>query len=139
MICQACGLDKKILVPKNEDFLAEDEGFEPPQTESESGVLPLHKSSMSRGQHGYYTQLSEKVKYFFRFFQTFFCGGIFPRRSRLFTRFPATDGPLQQYTAYFRSPPQSAALPWRYPYPPTPAHCGHGAWLHAPDRTLSWV
>ena len=28
------------------DFLAEDEGFEPPQTESESGVLPLHKSSM---------------------------------------------------------------------------------------------
>ena len=27
------------------DFLAEDEGFEPPQTESESGVLPLHKSS----------------------------------------------------------------------------------------------
>lgn len=26
--------------------LAEDEGFEPPQTESESGVLPLHKSSM---------------------------------------------------------------------------------------------
>ncbi len=28
------------------DFLAEDEGFEPPQTESESGVLPLHKSSI---------------------------------------------------------------------------------------------
>ena len=27
-------------------YLAEDEGFEPPQTESESGVLPLHKSSM---------------------------------------------------------------------------------------------
>ena len=27
-------------------FMAEDEGFEPPQTESESGVLPLHKSSM---------------------------------------------------------------------------------------------
>ena len=26
--------------------LAEDEGFEPPQTESESGVLPLHKSSI---------------------------------------------------------------------------------------------
>ena len=25
-------------------FLAGDEGFEPPQTESESGVLPLHKS-----------------------------------------------------------------------------------------------
>ena len=27
--------------------MAEDEGFEPPQTESESGVLPLHKSSMN--------------------------------------------------------------------------------------------
>ena len=27
--------------------MAEDEGFEPPQTESESGVLPLHKSSIS--------------------------------------------------------------------------------------------
>ena len=26
--------------------MAEDEGFEPPQTESESGVLPLHKSSI---------------------------------------------------------------------------------------------
>ena len=26
------------------DDLAGDEGFEPPQTESESGVLPLHKS-----------------------------------------------------------------------------------------------
>ena len=30
-------------------FLAEDEGFEPPQTESESGVLPLHKSSIWNG------------------------------------------------------------------------------------------
>ena len=29
MICQACGLDKKILVPKNEDFLAGAEGLEP--------------------------------------------------------------------------------------------------------------
>ena len=28
-------------------LLAEDEGFEPPQTESESGVLPLHKSSIA--------------------------------------------------------------------------------------------
>ena len=28
--------------------MAEDEGFEPPQTESESGVLPLHKSSICR-------------------------------------------------------------------------------------------
>ena len=28
------------------NLMAEDEGFEPPQTESESGVLPLHKSSV---------------------------------------------------------------------------------------------
>ena len=31
--------------------LAEDEGFEPPQTESESGVLPLHKSSIYGGDN----------------------------------------------------------------------------------------
>ena len=38
---------KKSGYPKGyPDFLAEDEGFEPPQTESESGVLPLHKSPM---------------------------------------------------------------------------------------------
>ena len=29
MICQACGLDKKILVPKNENFLAPPVGLEP--------------------------------------------------------------------------------------------------------------
>ena len=32
-------------------LMAEDEGFEPPQTESESGVLPLHKSSISQSEH----------------------------------------------------------------------------------------
>ena len=38
---------EKIRIPKWVSvFLAEDEGFEPPQTESESGVLPLHKSSI---------------------------------------------------------------------------------------------
>ena len=36
-------------------LMAEDEGFEPPQTESESGVLPLHKSSMNVP---YYTHFS---------------------------------------------------------------------------------
>ena len=37
---------KRKAAPKGAAFfLAEDEGFEPPQTESESGVLPLHKSS----------------------------------------------------------------------------------------------
>ena len=30
---------------KSPRFLAADEGFEPSQTESESGVLPLHKSA----------------------------------------------------------------------------------------------
>ena len=39
--------NKKYGYPKGYPyFLAEDEGFEPPQTESESGVLPLHKSSI---------------------------------------------------------------------------------------------
>ena len=38
--CQKEKHPKRVLF-----FLAEDEGFEPPQTESESGVLPLHKSS----------------------------------------------------------------------------------------------
>ena len=42
------------------DYLAEDEGFEPPQTESESGVLPLHKSSKSA--QSYYMQFLGKVK-----------------------------------------------------------------------------
>ena len=37
--------NKKPL-QKQRFLLAEDEGFEPPQTESESGVLPLHKSSI---------------------------------------------------------------------------------------------
>ena len=50
-------------------FMAEDEGFEPPQTESESGVLPLHKSSICRV---YYMQFSEKVNTIFLLFQFFF-------------------------------------------------------------------
>ena len=41
MIYQACGLDKKILVPKNEDFLAGMDGIEPSQAESKSAALPL--------------------------------------------------------------------------------------------------
>ena len=32
--------------------VAGDEGFEPPQTESESGVLPLHKSPVFWFRHG---------------------------------------------------------------------------------------
>ena len=59
-------------------FLAEDEGFEPPQTESESGVLPLHKSSMAlfrlprHKQHGYYSTEKENVKHYFPFLKEFF-------------------------------------------------------------------
>ena len=45
------GIDSQSLPTKKPHprvwfLLAEDEGFEPPQTESESGVLPLHKSSI---------------------------------------------------------------------------------------------
>ena len=51
-------------------FLAEDEGFEPPQTESESGVLPLHKSPKwpLAEAHDYYNDFSQKVKTNFFFF-----------------------------------------------------------------------
>ena len=41
-----CQKKKTRCVSSGHLFLAEDEGFEPPQTESESGVLPLHKSSI---------------------------------------------------------------------------------------------
>ena len=64
-------------------FLAEDEGFEPPQTESESGVLPLHKSSIcpslvvAHKQHGYYTTQSQKVKHYFPVFQKNFSADPF--------------------------------------------------------------
>ncbi len=46
--------------------MAEDEGFEPPQTESESGVLPLHKSSMRRS---YYIHFFGNVKHIFPIFR----------------------------------------------------------------------
>ena len=53
--------------------MAGDEGFEPPQTESESGVLPLHKSPICRALSKriyYYTQKTLFVK---KNFLTFFC------------------------------------------------------------------
>ena len=38
---------KKLTIPKGMvNFLAAGEGFEPSQTESESGVLPLHKPAI---------------------------------------------------------------------------------------------
>ena len=42
---QSRRMEKKNPHPFGWGLLSEDEGFEPPQTESESGVLPLHKSS----------------------------------------------------------------------------------------------
>ncbi len=66
---------EKEKEPKSEDFdsisLAAGEGFEPSQTESESGVLPLHKPAIVRSPltisqaHYYYMQISEKVKKYF--------------------------------------------------------------------------
>ena len=53
-------------------FMAEDEGFEPPQTESESGVLPLHKSSISRTKIIIRTK-KKKSSTFFQNFAYFFC------------------------------------------------------------------
>ena len=51
-------------------FLAEDEGFEPPQTESESGVLPLHKSSMRNSY--IICNVPKKSSPFFKFLQILF-------------------------------------------------------------------
>ena len=71
-------LQKKRRDTRRRLFLAEDEGFEPPQTESESGVLPLHKSSMAlfrlprHKQHGYYSTEKENVKHYFPFLKEFF-------------------------------------------------------------------
>ncbi len=43
--------------------MAAGEGFEPPQTESESGVLPLHKPAvLAASSVYYYTHGQEKVK-----------------------------------------------------------------------------
>ena len=62
-----------------------DEGFEPPQTESESGVLPLHKSpcilAPRRNNVYYYTQNRPNVKKKFlilpgNFSAAFDCAGI---------------------------------------------------------------
>ena len=61
--------------------MAEDEGFEPPQTESESGVLPLHKSSVCRV---YYMHFCENVKDFFFIFSYCSQGNGFPVRTSSF-------------------------------------------------------
>ena len=59
--------------------MAEDEGFEPPQTESESGVLPLHKSSMQLLD--YYIRFFGNVKNYFSIFGKIRVGG--PTRKKL--------------------------------------------------------
>ena len=81
-------LSTKKRRPKASLLLAEDEGFEPPQTESESGVLPLHKSSMAlfralrHKQHGYYSTERKKVKHYFPFLKDFFADYRIPRKRR---------------------------------------------------------
>ena len=54
-------------------FLAAGEGFEPSQTESESGVLPLHKPAMLGTPKRIYNYMhfARKVKLFFRFLEFF--------------------------------------------------------------------
>ena len=64
-------------------FLAEDEGFEPPQTESESGVLPLHKSSM-RGTKMIILKLPKKSSPFFKNFHFSSQGKFLPARTTSF-------------------------------------------------------
>ena len=73
-------------------FLAEDEGFEPPQTESESGVLPLHKSSIARDN-------MDIIQPFFKMSSTFLKFCIFsslwqdlPKRQSLCIRFFPREG-----------------------------------------------
>ena len=72
--------------------LAEDEGFEPPQTESESGVLPLHKSSIA-GTFVIIRTFSKKSRSFFKNFKIS-CGIIFTRKKVLYSSqgkgFPAS-------------------------------------------------
>ena len=53
-------------------FLAEDEGFEPPQTESESGVLPLHKSSMCLARVSLYSHTEKSQEVFSCFCRKFY-------------------------------------------------------------------
>ena len=70
-------------------LLAEDEGFEPPQTESESGVLPLHKSSV-RGTVVLYPIFWKCQEDFLIFCFFLFGGG--PYRAR----YDETDGKEMQ-------------------------------------------
>ena len=53
--------------------MAAGEGFEPSQTESESGVLPLHKPAICLAPKRmiYYMRFFENVKVFFIFFLYF--------------------------------------------------------------------
>ena len=59
-----------------ENLLAGDEGFEPPQTESESGVLPLHKSPIMPLRQNAYIIISAFLEMSSCFF-TFFHSSVF--------------------------------------------------------------
>ncbi len=52
--------------------MAEDEGFDPPQTESESGVLPLHKSSIFAERILLYANIPKSQELFQDFSKIFF-------------------------------------------------------------------
>ena len=58
-------IQNKSSLSEKESFLAAGEGFEPSQTESESGVLPLHKPAKRKS---YYNSFSGFVNTFFQFF-----------------------------------------------------------------------
>ena len=71
-----CRLRKKTAVPNGTTvFLAAGEGFEPSQTESESGVLPLHKPAicLASKRISNYMQILEKVKQKIAFSEKIFC------------------------------------------------------------------
>ena len=63
-------------------LLAEDEGFEPPQTESESGVLPLHKSSI--WNIFIICKISKKSSIIFQFFKFSFSAIFLSTNSSVF-------------------------------------------------------
>ena len=107
-------------------FLAGDEGFEPPQTESESGVLPLHKSPIPSPLKRHlllYAKIAVCQGLFL------FGAGIFPAPQRVRTlnrsRWSQSTSCGQfrsSKTAWFRSfprrrPPAASCLP-RQPWPP---------------------
>ena len=78
--------------------MAEDEGFEPPQTESESGVLPLHKSSIWNGF--IIRKISEKSSSIFHFLLQFF---IFPNQPAFPVKLPALNSEKSLFLPFLQA------------------------------------